>query len=123
MSEYTGDGEPIVVHRMVWRRARKSHKCAACKETIEIGHRYTITSVVWDRTAESIKRCAKCETIHQHLRQLCRGSKEELYPAERLDCGLKYEDEWGPLPDEIAALAFMSQDEAQRLAPGAGEEG
>lgn len=120
MSEYTGDGEPVDVYRVEWRRARKDHKCEACRETIMPKHQYTITTIVCDGGIETIKRCAKCQTIHRHLESLCRAAGNDYYPAERLDCGLKYEDEWGPLPDEIAALAFMSQEEAQRLVPSAG---
>jgi hypothetical protein len=29
-----------------------------------------------------------------------------MWPEENLGCGLKYEEEWGELPDEIAAMAF-----------------
>jgi len=32
-----------------------------------------------------------------------------MYPAERLDCGQSYKDEWGKEPPpEIAALAFKT---------------
>lgn len=90
------------------RKARKGHKCDACKEAISAGHHYWLVAWVYDGEAESVKRCERCQTIHMHLRKKCRedGGYDALWPAEKLDCGLKYEDEWGELPDEIAALAF-----------------
>lgn len=85
--------------------ARKQHTCAACGESIEAGHRYTKVFTLYDGNARSIKRCARCQTLHLHLRDL--DPYEELWPDEQLNCGSSYEDEWcEPPPDEIAALAF-----------------
>ena len=109
--------EAYDVYRETWRTARVEHRCCACRETIAVGHRYCYVAVVFDREARSYKRCAKCQATHLHLRELCRKTGDMIWPDEQLSCGLKYEDEWGPLPDEIAAIAFMTQDEAQRLAP------
>lgn len=93
------------------RRAAKPHTCCACRETIEPGHRYYVIGVVFDGSAESYKRCLKCQTTHEHLRGLAPG---ELWPDEKLNCGEEYTEHWGcePPPD-IARLAFMTQAEAQ----------
>lgn len=92
-------------------RARKSHRCDACKEEIRVGDRYARVFVLDTDGAETVKRCLRCQTIHEHLREMDPG---ETWPAERLDCGEDYEEHWGGTPpDEIQRLAFMSPDEAQ----------
>lgn len=85
-------------------KARKAHTCRACGETIPPGARYVRVNVVFDGSAETIKRCARCQAIHEHLRE--HGDGEE-WPDEALNCGDTYEDVFGrPPPDHIAALAF-----------------
>ncbi|HEU4615550.1 MAG TPA: hypothetical protein VFS15_25825, partial [Kofleriaceae bacterium] len=60
--------------------------------------------VVFDRSAETIKRCERCQAIHLHLRTL---GDSDVWPDERLDCGEEYAAHWGEAPPEaIAALAF-----------------
>ena len=63
-------------------------------------------TLVFDRSAETVKRCLRCQAIHKHLRTVDRWG--DTWPAERLDCGESYESEWGPVPDEIAKLAFLA---------------
>ena len=86
--------------------ARKAHQCSACSETIRPGDRYVRVKMVFDGSAETIKRCARCQSIHEHLRDTAPGCGD-VWPDEKLDCGDSYEDVFGePPPDEIAALAF-----------------
>lgn len=88
-------------------RARKPHVCCACLEVIPPGIRYTKVSIVADGSVSTYKRCARCQDMHLHLRELCR-SEESMWPEERLDCGMDYKEEWGVEPPiEIAALAFL----------------
>lgn len=97
-------------------KARKSHKCQACGVTIGVGHYYCRLSTVYEGTAETVIRCGSCQVTHVHLRKLCRESGEPMWPDERLQCGLVYEDEWGESPpDEIADLPFLSPDERSGL--------
>ena len=93
------------------RKARLAHVCAACQEPIAKGHRYCSVFILFEGRASRVKRCLRCQAIHEHLRELGEG---ETWPAERLDCGEEYEEDWGgPPPEEIAKLAFISADEAQ----------
>ena len=86
-------------------RARKPHTCGACGETIPVGVIYTRVFVLFDGRKETIKRCSRCQRIHEHLRTI--DPWRETWPDERLACGATYEDEWGEEPPpEIAALAF-----------------
>lgn len=86
-------------------RSRKPRQCEACKETIPAGAHYARVSAVYDGSAETIVRCIRCQRMHEHLRLLARS--EGLWPAERLNCGREYVEEWGEEPpEEIAALAF-----------------
>lgn len=92
------------------RRARKLHRCSACKETIRPGDRYFSIHVVHDG-ATTIKRCLRCQKMHEHLRCLGDG---DTWPDERLNCGESYENEWGECPLDIQRLAFLTPDEAQK---------
>lgn len=93
------------------QRSRKARDCEACCETIRPGDLYYVIGIVYDGTAHSVKRCVKCQRIHEHLRHL---GDSETWPREKLNCGEDYEEEWGrPPPEEIQALAFMTPDEAQ----------
>lgn len=95
------------------RKARKEHRCDACKETIRVGDRYTSLHLVYDGTAQTIKRYARCQALHEHLREKC-SYYGDMWPMERLDCGESYETEWGECPPEIQRLAFLTPDEAQK---------
>lgn len=95
------------------RRAAKPKPCDACKRTIARGEIYMHVSWVYDGRAESVNRCGACQRTHEHLRGL--DKEGEMWPDERLGCGLSYESEWGELPDNIAALAFATPREASAL--------
>jgi hypothetical protein len=86
--------------------ARKPHDCSACKETIPARTSYWRVTWVYDGSADGVKRCNRCQAVHRHLRKKCAQGDGDMWPDERLNCGLKYEDEWGALPAEIEALAF-----------------
>lgn len=107
-----GIEEIYSVYRETLRCARKAHTCDACGETIQPRHRYYSVAAVFQGEVESAKRCLRCQEIHVHLRTLAPG---DMWPDEALNCGTDYEDEWGDLPDDVARLAFLSQDEAQAL--------
>lgn len=109
--------EACDVYRVEIRKARKEHRCMACKETIRVGDRYASVHIVFEGEASTVKRCARCETIHRAIQAQWRSKGAyEMWPAERLDCGETWEDEHGdPPPPEIARLAFLTADEAQLL--------
>ena len=92
--------------------ARKEHKCDACGETISKGDRYARDAALYEGKWDVTKRCMRCEKILEHLREKCSEYNSSLFvdaprvPMQDLSCGLDYEEEWGPCPDEIAALAF-----------------
>jgi len=96
--------EAYAVYSETRRRAIKPHKCSACKETISPGHTYHVIAIIFEGV-ESLKRCERCQKIHEHLRTLAPG---EMWPDERLNCGEEYSEHWGREPPEhIAALAFV----------------
>ena len=103
------------VYREEIRKARKQHTCDACKRAILPGHMYCSLYTVDDEGTQSIKRCGACQKTHEHLRALCRQSNRNMWPDEKLGCGQRYTEEWGDIPDDIAALAFLSDDEAGKL--------
>ncbi|HEY6056193.1 MAG TPA: hypothetical protein VIU86_19845 [Gaiellaceae bacterium] len=86
------------------RRAIKAHECEACGLPIRKGDQYTSVRVVFNGSAETIKRCVRCQTIHEHLREMAPG---EMWPDEHLNCGTLYRDEWEREPPAwLEALAF-----------------
>jgi hypothetical protein len=104
--------EEYDVYQERYRRARKPHVCVACKEQIPAGHVYSDVRRVWDGEADTLCRCLRCQTIHEHLR--LRGGGAGMWPDEELNCGEEYEQHWGhEPPEEIAALAFITREEAQ----------
>jgi predicted RNA-binding Zn-ribbon protein involved in translation (DUF1610 family) len=101
------------VYQVIVRRARTAHHCSACGLQIAPGERYAAVSIVFDGTAETIKRCGRCQKVHEHLQNKAGG---ETWPDERLACGQNYETEWGEEPPpEIQAALFMTSGEASSL--------
>lgn len=110
--EVCDDGEYCSVYAESERVARKATKCSACDAPIVAGEKYSYTFIVFDGEKSQIRRCARCQVIHKHLRELCRKEEEEgdgveRYTDEELKCGDDYHAVWGKEPPpEIAALAF-----------------
>ena len=107
MSQY-GDGDYCSVFQERWVKAKKHHRCHACGEDVAPGACYHVTFSVFDGTADTTKRCARCQAIFEHLsaRMRVEGDAEEFCDAE-LNCGHEYKERWREEPPaEIAALAF-----------------
>jgi hypothetical protein len=112
--------ERYAVYRETLRCAAKEHRCDACKEPIAKGHRYYVVTWIFEREADGVKRCLRCQTIHEHLRHV---GESDMWPDEKLNCGEEYEEHWGcPPPDEIAALAFATPQELQTRASQEGSD-
>lgn len=109
-----GDCEPFQFQSDGWRRARKEHRCSACREIILRGDRYWYHTGLLEGDVETTKHCARCHLLFDHLMETS-GSGEG--PDLFLDCGHTYEETHGEAPpDGIAALAFMTRAEAQAIA-------
>jgi hypothetical protein len=101
------------------RRARKSHHCCACKEVILPGDRYHYSSGVWDGSGGDFKHCLRCWKMFLALQNAMDdvdGGGVEI----TLDCGENWLDTIGDLPEDVAALAFMTRAEMQVLYPDKG---
>ena len=100
-----GDYEQAQVWCPRWRKARKTHVCCACAEPIRPGDRYHYISYVFDGSAGSYKHCARCWSIYEAI---CAAYGQDAWEHVELelDCGTLWEREIGPLPDDVAALAF-----------------
>lgn len=96
--------------------ARKEHVCCACSETIRVGDRYQYTACVGgDNGFEHYKHCLRCAKMLSVLMDTLPG---DAAIAWELNCGEDWLDTIGELPEEVAALAFMTADEMQqRLRP------
>lgn len=104
--------------RSVWRRARREHRCYACREAIRPGDRHRYTSGIWSREPASYRHCARCWTLLAALERM--GAE----PVLGLDCGETLESIGlaallaPEVLDRLHALAFVTRDEAQALAVG-----
>jgi hypothetical protein len=100
--------EPLVE---VSPRARKEHRCFACKEAIRPGDRYRKVIQIYDGEFEIFKHCLRCWRLMNAI--LDAGAETVQWD---LNCGTSWEKAFErPIPDEVAALAFMTPDEAQGL--------
>lgn len=91
-------------------RARKRHVCCACKEVVRVRDVYVCTFTVFEGEAETYKHCLRC---HAMLDAIAKRAPSGSAVAMRLDCGELWSSNFGPVPDHVAALAFMSADDQQ----------
>jgi hypothetical protein len=108
------------VQRDEIRRARKEHRCRACRETIRVGDVYEYTFFLYEGEAGDCKRCLRCKAIYDELVRRHDGDWDEGVDYE-LNCGHSWDEvHGGEPPEHIARLAFMLPDEMQaELAPAA----
>ena len=113
------EGAYVLAQTRTIRKARKPHQCCACRTTIPIGAYYSYTWTATDDGLYTDKRCGRCERTYEHLSALCEAMRRKglanLVPMTDLSCGLRYEDEWGAVPEEIARLPFLTDAEASEL--------
>lgn len=108
--------ERYTVYEERLHTAHKQHTCDACGRPISPGDVYCSVFTLWSDGSDSLKRCGACQKTHEHLRELCKSIEYLMWPDERLACGLDYAEEWGDdPPEEIAALAFASDEERGKL--------
>lgn len=96
-------------------------RCCACRDTIQVGHRYQdgyYYREAFDEddeeigdgdevVTEELPQCLRCHAVYLHLQALLRGTGE--WCAWELDCGHDYWERWErEPPPEIAELAFVS---------------
>jgi hypothetical protein len=106
--------EQYAVYRVTVRKSRRDRRCFVCGLQIHAGDRYADVRLIFDGNAETVHRCGRCQTIHEHLIE--EGGYSDLWPAERLDCGLDYASEWGhEPPEDVQAVIFATSDEASAL--------
>jgi hypothetical protein len=103
-------GDPVELQSR-WRIARKPHYCFACRETIRSADRYHFVVQNYDGELSTFKHCLRCWTMIREI--LDAGA---LSVQWNLDCGLDWEEAFGPLPEHVATLAFLTPDEAQERA-------
>ena len=98
------------VQRDSIRRARKDHKCDACRAIIRSGDRYSYTFIVFEGVSSETKRCLRCGAIYEHLCAV--NTDRETGVDGELNCGHSYKDGREP-PEEISRLAFLTAKEVE----------
>lgn len=103
------------VERTTRPRARKEHRCCACAGTIRPGDRYERTFVVWEGESDTIVHCLRCASMFRAITRRQRELEHEVGARYDLDCGHSWQDAFDEEPPpEIARLAFLTPDEAQK---------
>lgn len=100
------------------QKARKVHVCYACREQIRVGDAYQVSRCISTSRYtpfEWYKHCLRCAAM---LDAIVKARPEDSI-AWDLACGEDWRDTIGELPDEVAALAFMTPDDAQKTLAGA----
>ena len=88
--------------------ARKAHKCLACDETIEPGHMYHRTAMLFDGQWDHMLHCTRCHRIFIAIQGKNHAEGNGVVAIDpELDCGESWVDLFGEPPIEIQALAFM----------------
>lgn len=115
--------EPVDLWNETWHTARTAKKCRArgCSLGIRSGDRYRKTFLVFEGRGQSWNHCARCAAIYDAIskelnRRRANGETEDNSIDEGLDCGHTWQENFGEPPPDVAALAFMTADEAQALA-------
>jgi hypothetical protein len=118
----------VVVDNQRRVRARKEHRCHACKETIERGHLYARHTLIYGGEVDETIRCLRCDTIYQELVVIHREANERArrerhasrqpgyfnqkltdeqhrllnhdsdWPDVALNCGHEFKERWGVEP-------------------------
>lgn len=85
------------------RTAKKTYRCDACREAIDLGHRYVYVFGVWDGDSGQFRHCLRCSAIFSAIAKARPGVAIDL----ELNCGETWQDALGVDPPEhVAALAF-----------------
>jgi hypothetical protein len=115
MSVDVFDADPVDIWQQTRLRARKEHRCAACKETIRRGDLYVQHKSLFDGSWETVKRCLRCDAMYKALDDKIHKATDGEEAADiRLACGHEYKKRWGEEPPpELARLAFMTADDMQ----------
>lgn len=96
------------------QRARKKHRCCACREHIVPGERYQVTFVVDSEGAGTYKHCLRCAEMLDILVRMHRERDTGEMPELMLMCGHDWEEVFGEAPPEaVQRLAFMTKEEMQ----------
>jgi hypothetical protein len=110
---FDGNDDSNSFDSRTWRRARQSHDCYACNDGIKRGDMYHRMTVGYEGRVTTWKHCARCFAICDAL---WKAGAEMIDMG--LNCGEDWVDNWGDLPPEVAALAFITPAEAQaKLVP------
>ena len=103
------DCDPCQIWEEKWRFARKEHTCTGFREVISPGHRYCVTSTLFDGSWANWKHCLRCHGLFKAIAERSRDQSGShlVAIAPNFGCGMSWRDafEEDP-PPEVVALAF-----------------
>lgn len=105
--------EPSTIWNEEQRTARKEYACFACREPIQVGDAHRYTRSLYDGMWDQWRHCLRCAALLDALVTRNAGLSSV---ALDLDCG----ETWEEPPPEVAALAFATREDMQRLARAEG---
>lgn len=96
---------PVWLVRTV--RARKTHQCLGCRETIAVGQDYRVTESLWEGAWSRWKHCNRCARLFDLIDDESRSQGILAAVDPGLDCGETWEQAFcEAAPSWAAALAF-----------------
>lgn len=101
--------------------ARKAHRCDACPEPIEPGHKYARTAMLYDGNWSHMRHCLRCSSIFKAIQEKNWEAGEIVGIDPGLNCGDSWVDVFGEPPPEVAALAFILPGEQIATTSSGGE--
>lgn len=100
MCDYLDDYADNIASR--WVMTRRPVRCFACREMIPAGARSHVNVAKCDGEFQQTRHCARCWAICEALWAAGAGPIDLA-----LDCGERWEDTMGRLPEAVAGLAFV----------------
>lgn len=94
-----GDGPDFCADRV--QRARKPHRCCACKETIRPGDEFRLIAGKWDGNFHQFRQCSRCAAMYDAIEEHATDGV-----VITLNCGHTWEEVIGECPEEVQSLAF-----------------
>jgi len=83
------------VYEIYSRRARKAHKCCACRGTIEPRESYHIHEILYDGRWDRLKVCCDCEAIRNEMNEFNKDDEMEA-PDTLYENIFEYGGEFAP---------------------------
>lgn len=60
---------------VVYRKAKKEHRCCECSGLIHVGEKHEYASGVWDGDFRAFRTCSSCETLRSECADITKETR------------------------------------------------